>query len=67
MNGTSRIYIPDILVMYADGSCVLEEIKGYVAKEHLEMFEMKNKAAENFCSSKEWKFRVLFEKDLEIV
>jgi hypothetical protein len=60
-----RTYIPDILVEMTDGSKVLEEVKGHVFDRR--NFVKKNIAARGYCLIKGMKFRIIFEKDLEVV
>ena len=61
----SHWYIPDILVEMNDGKMFLEEVKGYVRDQVA--FDAKNKAAEALCERRGWVFRILFEKDIDIV
>lgn len=56
-------YIPDILVKYEDGTVFLEEVKGYIFRPR--EFLKKRQAAKLFCARKGWKYRTVFEKDLE--
>jgi hypothetical protein len=61
----SHWYVPDILVTMEDGTVWLEEVKGYIHSQLI--FEAKNKAAEAMCERRGWKYRILFEKDIDTV
>ena len=61
----SHWYVPDILVEMNDGTKFLEEVKGYVHSQVV--FDAKNKAATALCERRGWKFRVLFEGDIDTV
>lgn len=63
--GFKRSYVPDFLVELTDGTIWIEEVKGWVRDQ--EEFDAKNAAAEQFCKENEWKYRVLFKADLEII
>lgn len=60
-----RNYIPDFLVVTVEGDVFCEEIKGWV--QNKSEFEAKRKAAEMFCVSRGWIYRVLWETDLEML
>ena len=61
----NRAYHPDILVLYHDGRVFMEEVKGYIFNKR--QFLKKKSMAEWFCKVRGWKYRVIFEGDLEKV
>ena len=63
--GRKRRYWPDILVFYNDGRIYLEEIKGHIFRQR--EFVKKKWAAQAYCGARRWKYRILFEADLETV
>jgi hypothetical protein len=62
-DGKKSTYIPDILVNKADGSVILEEIKGRIW--NMKEFLLKNEAANLFCRERGWRFTILFQKNLK--
>lgn len=63
--GRIHRYEPDILITYNDGSQILEEVKGYIR--NLKVVAKKNRVAISYCKSRGWTFRIIFEKDLEVL
>ena len=63
--GAAHVYEPDILVTYHDGRVFLEETKGHIWD--MRKHEKKVKMAEFWCKKRNWSYRLLFEKDLDIV
>lgn len=60
-------YIPDFLIRYASGNTVLEEVK----PKHMVAKELhatgKSKAAEAFCASNGWTYRVVTELEIGVL
>jgi hypothetical protein len=63
--GRKRRYWPDILVFYHDGRIFLEEVKGHIWRK--KEFVKKKWAAQAYCGARKWKYRLIFEADLETV
>lgn len=53
--GKKRYYNPDFMIVYDDGSVVIEEIKGKLD----ETAVAKIAAGKEFCKSKNWQFRII--------
>lgn len=65
VRGRQHRYNPDILVEYHDGRVFLEEVKGRVFNRIV--FGTKNLAALIYCSTRNMKYRVIFQEQLEVV
>jgi hypothetical protein len=63
MGKRKKNYHPDILVQYHDGQIFLEEVKGWIP--NMRQVVKKKHMAEWYCAAKGWKYRMVFEKDLE--
>jgi hypothetical protein len=63
--GKKRRYWPDILVFYHDGRVFLEEVKGHIFRQR--EFVKKKWAAQAYCGARRWRYRLIFEEDLERV
>lgn len=61
--GRRHRYQPDILIHLADGSVVLEEVKGHTWDRL--RFQYKNMAAQLYCRARGMTFRVVFKEGLE--
>jgi hypothetical protein len=61
--GTTRMYVPDFLIVYKNGERVLEEVKGYI--NNLEMHDRKVIVAENWCKKNNCKYRLNFMEEYE--
>jgi adenylosuccinate synthase len=64
-DGQSRHYVPDLMIELCDGQIVIEEVKGWIRNR--EQFEAKCAAAMAYCGARKWKYRIIFEGDLELV
>lgn len=63
--GRRRRYHPDIFVVYHDGRIFIEEVKGFIFDK--KVYIKKKRMAEWWCARKGYKYRVLFEKDIDTV
>ena len=63
--GKERIYTPDYLVEYKDGSKVLFEVKSkeFIAKNQKE-YRRIVKAGKGYCKSRSWIFKVITDRDI---
>jgi histidinol phosphatase-like enzyme len=62
-NGILKSYLPDFYIEYIDGTIIIEEVKGYI--EDIEIFKLKKKACEKFCSENKFKYKINFMKNYE--
>jgi hypothetical protein len=56
-----KMYVPDFLIEYRDGTKVLEEVKGWITEKVID----KKVAAEKYCLANDMTYRMLFEKDID--
>lgn len=61
-DNNNKLYVPDFLIEYQDGTCTLEEVKGY---ENPLKLSAKIKALEQYCQTHGFQGRVIMQKELE--
>jgi hypothetical protein len=67
LNNKKHFYIPDIFVELIDGKIQIEEIKGYIFKDHEEEIREKIIAAEKFCKQNGFIYKFITEKEIGIL
>ena len=56
IDGITHHYLPDFLIIFKDGTRVIEEVKGYIENEDL--LHRKIKAARNYCKQRNIRYRI---------